>query len=163
MFLSLVLVLWCVGNPLEAPEPRKNQSDRKVTKKVTFGLPPSNSNPENPYTPNLGGGDSPPKFGGRIFKKYLFYSVFWREIWGWNLHPPNLGGVGSQGKWPWKWPQKWLFDPQRDSKVTFRVKKSLLGSLWGSPESHLLATFRSLLIFWGFQGVPGITILTALN
>ena len=49
---------------------------------------------------SLGGDDSPPKFGGWIFKNHLFYSVFWGSLpkfGGWNLHPPNLGGYGFSG------------------------------------------------------------------
>ena len=53
--------------------------------------------PENPHPPNLGGDDSPPKFGGWIFKKHLFYSVFLRVtsgIWGVKSSPPKFGGHG---------------------------------------------------------------------
>ena len=57
--------------------------------------------PEDPYPPNLGGGDSHPRFGGWILEKHSFYSVFWRslpEFGGWSPHPQNLRGrMGSQG------------------------------------------------------------------
>ena len=49
-----------------APSPlaRPNKSRPPPPRRLSF--------PENPYPPNLGGGDSPPKFGGWIFKNPCF-------------------------------------------------------------------------------------------
>ena len=58
---------------------------------------------------------------------------------------------GTPPKVAQKWPQKWLFDPKRDSKVTFSGQKVTFGVtfelFWGSPPK---VTFQSLLGYSDF-------------
>ena len=57
----------------------------------------TNGCPENPCPPNLGGGDPPPNLGGESWKNTCFTVLSGAPSWGWNLHPPSLGGMGFQG------------------------------------------------------------------
>ena len=58
------------------------------------------SNPANPYPPNLGGEDFTPILGSER-QKTLENKCFLEidpQIWGVDLHPPILGGMGFQGR-----------------------------------------------------------------
>ena len=58
-------------------------------------------NPENPYPPKFGGWRFTPQIWGVNLQKNTCFTVFSGarslNLGGWNPHPPNLGGMGSQG------------------------------------------------------------------
>ena len=60
---------------------------------------------ENPYPPNLGGGDSPPKFWGWNLQKTLVLQWFLAlapYIWGVKSSPPEFGGYEFSGPEQWE-------------------------------------------------------------